>query len=70
MIQGRMIDRRLFLGTAMAILVAGRTATAFATGQAAGVAAATFVEAGQSDGQAVRRVLIAQGALIDAAALR
>ena len=44
--------------------------TAFATGQAAGIAAATFAQTGKADVQAVRRVLIEQGALIDAEALR
>ena len=44
--------------------------TAFATGQAAGAAAATFAATGTSDAQAVRRILAGQGALIDSAALR
>jgi hypothetical protein len=44
--------------------------TAFATGQAAGVAAALFAQTGTSDVQAVRRMLVGQGALIDAGALR
>ncbi len=44
--------------------------TAFATGQAAGVAAATFAATGKSNVQAVRRVLVEQGALIEAGALR
>lgn len=39
--------------------------TAFATGQAAGVAAAEFAERGRTDAEAVRRVLLTQGALID-----
>ncbi|HEY6980012.1 FAD-dependent oxidoreductase [Reyranella sp.] len=39
--------------------------TAFATGQAAGVAAAQFAEGGRTQGNAIRRMLLAQGALID-----
>jgi hypothetical protein len=62
---GRVVDADQRAGASVRVM-----GTAFATGQAAGVAAATFVEAGQSDGQAVRRVLVAQGALIDAGALR
>jgi hypothetical protein len=40
--------------------------TAFATGQAAGIAAACFAERGRADADEVRRRLLVQGALIDA----
>ncbi len=43
--------------------------TAFATGQAAGVAAACHADRGHADAAAVRRTLVEQGALIDAAQL-
>jgi FAD-dependent oxidoreductase family protein len=43
--------------------------TAFATGQAAGVAAAGFAEGGAVDAAAVRKTLMAQGALLDRNAL-
>ena len=39
--------------------------TAFATGQAAGVAAAVFARDGRRDAEAVRDLLRSQGALID-----
>ena len=41
--------------------------TAFATGQAAGVAAAQFAESGRIDADAVRRTLLQQGAILDPA---
>lgn len=41
--------------------------TAFATGQAAGVAAAQFAETGRTDADAVRRTLLQQGAILDPA---
>ena len=41
--------------------------TAFATGQAAGVAAACFARGGSLDAAEVRRVLASQGALLDPA---
>ena len=44
--------------------------TAFATGQAAGVAAAQFADRGTVDPVAVRRVLMQQGALVEAGAVR
>lgn len=43
--------------------------TAFATGQAAGIAAAVFAQTGKLAPQEIRRLLAGQGALIDAAAL-
>ncbi|MBV8392199.1 MAG: FAD-dependent oxidoreductase, partial [Alphaproteobacteria bacterium] len=43
--------------------------TAFATGQAAGIAAAGFAQSGKVDAQEVRRSLVRQGALIDATEL-
>jgi len=44
--------------------------TAFATGQAAGVAAARFADTGSADPEIVRALLRGQGALIDSADLR
>ena len=44
--------------------------TAFATGQAAGVAAAEVAARGVVDPVAVRRALLQQGALIDGSAVR
>ena len=41
--------------------------TAFATGQAAGVAAACFARDGRVDAAEVRRILAGQGALLDPA---
>ncbi len=58
---GRVVDADRQAGASVRVM-----GTAFATGQAAGVAAATFAATGQSDAQAVRRILVEQGALIDA----
>ena len=41
--------------------------TAFATGQAAGVAAACFARDGKVDAAEVRKILVGQGALLDPA---
>ena len=62
---GRVVDADEKAGASVRVM-----GTAFATGQAAGIAAATFAQTGKADVQAVRRVLIEQGALIDAEALR
>jgi hypothetical protein len=62
---GRVVDADRQAGASVRVM-----GTAFATGQAAGVAAATFAKTGQSDAQVVRRVLVEQGALIDADTLR
>ena len=62
---GRVVDADQQAGASVRVM-----GTAFATGQAAGVAAANFADNGQSDAQAVRRALAGQGALIDAHALR
>src|SRR5476649_1014437 len=62
---GRVVDADEKAGASVRVM-----GTAFATGQAAGVAAATFAATGRSDAPAVRRVLTEQGALIDAEALR
>ncbi|CAN5899269.1 FAD-dependent oxidoreductase [soil metagenome] len=62
---GRVVDADQQAGASVRVM-----GTAFATGQAAGVAAALFAETGQSEAAVVRQRLVAQGALIDAAALR
>jgi hypothetical protein len=61
---GRVVDADHQAGASVRVM-----GTAFATGQAAGVAAALFSATGQPEAQAVRRVLVEQGALIDAAML-
>jgi len=61
---GRVVDADQQAGASVRVM-----GTAFATGQAAGVAAAMFAQTGTSDAQAVRRMLVGQGALIDAGAL-
>ena len=61
---GRIVDADQQAGASVRVM-----GTAFATGQAAGVAAAVFAKTGQSDAQVVRRLLIEQGALIDADSL-
>jgi hypothetical protein len=61
---GRTVDADQQAGASVRVM-----GTAFATGQAAGVAAAVCATTGQSDAQVVRRLLIEQGALIDAASL-
>ncbi len=57
---GRTADGDRRAGAAIRVM-----GTAFATGQAAGVASAGFAESGQVDAKAVRRGLVAQGALVD-----
>lgn len=61
---GRVVDADRQAGASVRVM-----GTAFATGQAAGVAAATFASTGQADAQVVRRRLFEQGALIDATML-
>jgi hypothetical protein len=61
---GRVVDADRRAGASVRVM-----GTAFATGQAAGAAAACLAEHGRVDAGAVRRVLRAQGALLDAAAL-
>ena len=61
---GRVVDADQQAGASVRVM-----GTAFATGQAAGVAAAMFAQTGTSDAQAVRRMLVGQDALIDAGAL-
>ena len=62
---GRLADADQKAGASLRVM-----GTAFATGQAAGVAAAQFAEHGAVDPAAVRRVLMRQGALVDAGAVR
>ena len=62
---GRVVDADQQAGASVRVM-----GTAFATGQAAGVSAATFAQTGKADAQAVRRMLVGQGALIDGEALR
>jgi hypothetical protein len=57
---GRLADADQKAGASLRVM-----GTAFATGQAAGVAAALFARDGQHDAQSVRGVLSGQGALID-----
>ena len=57
---GRLADADQKAGAALRVM-----GTAFATGQAAGVAAALVAEHGERDAAAVRAVLYRQGALID-----
>ena len=57
---GRLADADQKAGASLRVM-----GTAFATGQAAGVAAALFAEHGEHDASAVRAVLYRQGALID-----
>src|SRR5471032_2863687 len=61
---GRVVDADEKAGASVRVM-----GTAFATGQAAGIAAATFAATGKADALTVRRVLIEQGGLIDAEAL-
>ncbi|MEI6200756.1 MAG: FAD-dependent oxidoreductase, partial [Enhydrobacter sp.] len=58
---GRVVDADEKAGASVRVM-----GTAFATGQAAGIAAACFAERGRADAGEVRRRLLAQGALIDA----
>jgi hypothetical protein len=62
---GRLADADQKAGASLRVM-----GTAFATGQAAGVAAAEFAARGTADPVAVRRVLMQQGALIDGSTLR
>jgi hypothetical protein len=57
---GRLADADQKAGASLRVM-----GTAFATGQAAGVAAALFAHDGRLDSQAVRAVLHRQAALID-----
>ena len=61
---GRTVDADRQAGASVRVM-----GTAFATGQAAGVAAARFAQHGATDAGAVRTVLRTQGAFIDRAAL-
>lgn len=61
---GRTIDGDRDAGASMRVM-----GTAFATGQAAGVAAAALADHGKVDANAVRKILITQGALLDRNAL-
>jgi len=61
---GRVVDADRRAGASVRVM-----GTAFATGQAAGVAAACLAERGRADAEEVRRVLLTQGALLDAEAL-
>jgi len=62
---GRLADADQKAGASLRVM-----GTAFATGQAAGVAAAEFAARGAVDPATVRRVLLQQGALIDGSAAR
>ena len=57
---GRLADADQKAGASLRVM-----GTAFATGQAAGVAAALFAQEGRHDAQAVRKILRRQGAMID-----
>lgn len=59
---GRTVDGDRRAGASLRVM-----GTAFATGQAAGVAAASFAASGRVDPDEVRRMLVSQGALIDPA---
>ena len=61
---GRTVDGDRRAGASLRVM-----GTAFATGQAAGIAAARHADVGKVEPQAVRRDLRRQGALIDSAAL-
>lgn len=61
---GRVVDADRQAGASVRVM-----GTAFATGQAAGVAAACFAGEGRVDAGTVRRLLRAQGALLDAKAV-
>jgi hypothetical protein len=62
---GRLADADQKAGASLRVM-----GTAFATGQAAGVAAAAFADRGSVDPVAVRRALLQQGALIEAGTVR
>jgi hypothetical protein len=57
---GRLVDADQKAGASVRVM-----GTAFATGQAAGVAAALFAQDGRHDAPTVRQILRRQGALID-----
>ena len=57
---GRCIDGDRYGGASVRVM-----GTALATGQASGVAAALLASTGQAGARPVRRVLLAQGAIID-----
>jgi hypothetical protein len=57
---GRVVDADRQAGASLRVM-----GTAFATGQAAGVAAAMLADQGKADSEQVRRILRRQGALID-----
>ena len=59
---GRVVDADEKAGASVRVM-----GTAFATGQAAGIAAACFAESGRAEADEVRRRLLAQGAMIAAA---
>jgi hypothetical protein len=61
---GRVADADQKAGASLRVM-----GTAFATGQAAGVAAAAFADLGRVEAESVRRVLRKQGALIEAGQL-
>ncbi len=61
---GRVVDADQQAGASVRVM-----GTAFATGQAAGIAAACFAEAGNTDATDVRRILLSQGAMLDARAI-
>jgi hypothetical protein len=61
---GRVADADEKAGASLRVM-----GTAFATGQAAGVAAAQYVASGKAEAAEVRRVLKAQGALVEASQL-
>ena len=62
---GRTVDGDQQAGASVRVM-----GTAFATGQAAGVAAACQVTHREVDPQAVRRILAGQGAVLDPAEMR
>jgi hypothetical protein len=62
---GRVVDADRQAGASVRVM-----GTAFATGQAAGVAAACFAEQGKTDAPSVRRILLSQGVLIDVQQIR
>jgi len=61
---GRTVDGDRWAGASVRVM-----GTAFATGQAAGVAAACHAQHGTTDAAEVRRILLGQGALLDPAQL-
>lgn len=57
---GRVVDADRQAGASLRVM-----GTAFATGQAAGVAAAMLADQGKADSEHVRRILREQGALVE-----